>query len=442
VTDLNNLVRKGARAFFGVQPRLTARPGVPRMESALVTAPPGTEAAPPVPSTSAPSPAGETCRAWDVQGLDPGFDESRTPNDWVSTPTPAPPDQSAAAVLPAGEAPSPAEPAPAPAFPAPPSSPAMFSGTAAYERSTEQHQDRAGLPLGPPEPPPGWLWSRASVAASAAPSPPQTPAPASANPPADAASDSGSPAGIDGSAANVMAASAEPARAQFSATPADPGNVLPRYAALIPNTAPPPVPPSLAPSLPPATSPVPSELRLSAEHELLLGAFGKALQSVQDRRASDVLEVVLTAEQEHLATVMQALADQRHEYGEQLERAVRRLSDELTADSITEIGELFHRSAGEITGSLARSERYSRSLIEKQNDALAKLGAIEDGVAKLLAVATELRDIGSSLASALTNLSQQRAPPPKEPERRRSVITKQTDVLAALREDPDADDDT
>ncbi|MFZ6184888.1 hypothetical protein [Nannocystis pusilla] len=197
------------------------------------------------------------------------------------------------------------------------------------------------------------------------------------------------------------------------------------------------VPSSAALSPPPPAIAAPS----GAEHELLVGAFGKALQVAQDRRARDVLEIVLAAEQEHVATVMHALAEQRREYGDQLERAVKRLSEELTSDSVIEIGELFHRSAGEITGALARGERYSRSLIEKQNNVLERLEAIDNGISKLLAVATEIRDIGSALASALPTVTRQRTPA-KESERRLVVVPTKTDPLASIREDLDSDDDT
>ncbi len=159
--------------------------------------------------------------------------------------------------------------------------------------------------------------------------------------------------------------------------------------------------------------------------ELMLTAFGKACEAVQVRQTREVLHVALTAQQEHLALLMQSLADQRHEYGDQLERAVRRLSDELSSDSVTEIGELFHRSAGEITGALRRTERLSGSLIEKQNQILGALGTIGDTTSQLLAV---MRELGSGLGSVHT-------PPPRASERHRQVVTRRPDVLESLDED-------
>ena len=175
--------------------------------------------------------------------------------------------------------------------------------------------------------------------------------------------------------------------------------------------------------------------------ELLLAAFGRALEAVEVRQTREVLHVALTAQQEHLALVMQSLADQRHEYGDQLERAVRRLSDELSSDSVTEIGELFRLSAGEITGALRRTERLSGTLIEKQDQILGALGTLArkqeqatDATAKLLAVACELRDLGSVLAGSLAP-APGRAPTSRESERRLQVVARRPDLLEGLADD-------
>jgi hypothetical protein len=175
--------------------------------------------------------------------------------------------------------------------------------------------------------------------------------------------------------------------------------------------------------------------------ELLLAAFGRALEAVEVRQTREILHVALTAQQEHLALVMQSLADQRHEYGDQLERAVRCLSDELSSDSVTEIGELFRLSAGEITGALRRTERLSGTLIEKQDQILGALGTLArkqeqatDATAKLLAVACELRDLGSVLAGSLAP-APGRAPTSRESERRLQVVARRPDLLEGLADD-------
>ena len=213
----------------------------------------------------------------------------------------------------------------------------------------------------------------------------------------------------------------------------DAGGPMPATALVIAPAAP-TVLATSAPSLPDA-DPVVQRV------ELLLAAFGRALEAVEVRQTREVLHVALTAQQEHLALVMQSLADQRHEYGDQLERAVRRLSDELSSDSVTEIGELFRLSAGEITGALRRTERLSGTLIEKQDQILGALGTLArkqeqatDATAKLLAVACELRDLGSVLAGSLAP-APGRAPTSRESERRLQVVARRPDLLEGLADD-------
>lgn len=213
----------------------------------------------------------------------------------------------------------------------------------------------------------------------------------------------------------------------------DAGGPMPATALVIAPAAP-TVLATSAPSLPDA-DPVVQRV------ELLLAAFGRALEAVEVRQTREILHVALTAQQEHLALVMQSLADQRHEYGDQLERAVRRLSDELSSDSVTEIGELFRLSAGEITGALRRTERLSGTLIEKQDQILGALGTLArkqeqatDATAKLLAVACELRDLGSVLAGSLAP-APGRAPTSRESERRLQVVARRPDLLEGLADD-------
>ena len=173
---------------------------------------------------------------------------------------------------------------------------------------------------------------------------------------------------------------------------------------------------------------------------------GKALEAAHDRRGHEVLETLLTAQQEQLAMLMQALADQRHDYrgdlerlvhgyGEHLERAVKKLSDELTPESISQIGELFHLSAGKITGALVRAEHLHGKSIEKQNQVLEVLGNLTKQATNLLAVVTELKELGGAA------LTPQRPAPAREPERHLAVVSAAPDVLAVIRDDLDEEDD-
>lgn len=227
---------------------------------------------------------------------------------------------------------------------------------------------------------------------------------------------------------------------------ADPGSTAPATAV-----------PAADTELGPAAAPAPShrtdraepDARKHVDLERCLLAFGNALQASHERNGRDVLHTVLNAQQEQLAMLMQALADQRLEYreqlersiqgcGELLERAAKRLSDDLNPEAILQIGELFHGSAGQITGALARTERLSASMIEKQNRLLDGLGTLSEQLGKLLTVVIELRDLGHSIAGLPVPMSTQRAPPP---ERHLSLVAGRPDVLADIRDDLDNDDD-
>ena len=186
------------------------------------------------------------------------------------------------------------------------------------------------------------------------------------------------------------------------------------------------------------------------EHCLL--AFGNALQASHERNGRDLLHTLLTAQQEHLGLMMQALTDQRLDhhaqlersiqgFGEEIGRAATRLSDELNPEAILQIGELFHASAGQITGALARTERLTGNLIEKQNRIIEALGVQTGQLTRLLAVVTEIRDHGQALVASSASTAPPRAPPVREPERHLSVVTGHPDVLADIRDDLDDDDD-
>ena len=98
--------------------------------------------------------------------------------------------------------------------------------------------------------------------------------------------------------------------------------------------------------------------------ESLLGAFGQAMTIAQDRRASETLDVLLTAQHEHMALFIQGMAEQRRDYGEALERAFERFAQDMAPESILTVGETFRVSAGEITGALRRGEHMQGRILE------------------------------------------------------------------------------
>ena len=217
--------------------------------------------------------------------------------------------------------------------------------------------------------------------------------------------------------------------------------------------------PALPDSVPAATREVitsTSPTRVEAtgvDLEKCLLAIGNALQASHERNGRDILHIVLSAQQEQLAMTMQTLADQRLDYREQLDRAVEsfgeqlghaahRLSDELNPQAILQIGELFHASAGQITGALARTERLTGNMIEKQNRLIEGLGILTGQLTRLLTVVTEIRDHGQALVTSSALPAPPRASPAREPERHLSLVAGHPDVLADIRDELDDDDDT
>lgn len=217
--------------------------------------------------------------------------------------------------------------------------------------------------------------------------------------------------------------------------------------------------PALPDSVPAATREVvtsTSSTRVEApgvDLEKCLLAIGNALQASHERNGRDILHIVLTAQQEQLAMTMQTLADQRIDYREQLDRAVQgfgeqlghaahRLSEELNPEAILQIGELFHASAGQITGALARTERLTGNMIEKQNRLIEGLGILTGQLTRLLTVVTEIRDHGQALVTSSAPPAPPRASPVREPERHLSLVAGHPDVLADIRDELDDDDDT
>ena len=164
----------------------------------------------------------------------------------------------------------------------------------------------------------------------------------------------------------------------------------------------------------------------------LLTAVGEAIESYHGRHGRDLLHMVLTAQEEQHASLVQVLADQRREYGDQLERAVIQMSERMP-DSLIEAGEAFHESAGKLTGALSRIERLFGHPIEKHNLSLQLLGDIRAHLSQILAIAAEVRDL---LEHNLAGRPQPRH------ERRLAVVPASsnepddgTDILAEVRDD-------
>jgi predicted RNA-binding Zn ribbon-like protein len=126
--------------------------------------------------------------------------------------------------------------------------------------------------------------------------------------------------------------------------------------------------------------------------EALLGALGTALTIAQDRRASETLDVVLTAQHEHMALVIQGMADQRRDYGEALERALQRFAQEMAPESILSVGETFRQSAGEITGALRRGEYMQGRVLEVLTGIRDTLKDLAQHGAALAAVAAKAEE--------------------------------------------------
>ena len=341
--------------------------------------------------------------------------------------------------------------------PPPPPPPVEIPWTFEAPPVDPQRHDSRGLVLAPPRPPRGIQPSTPATESLGI--PPEKPAPTrSTSPrpspapslsftheapmqhpqPASAPSGRGAAIRIDGPLKVTFAALRQwidPAPVPAPNPPTQLPTTIPAEATPVPTPELPPVVSSIVPvaSAPPDARPVPAVVESVATlapatearlQSLLLEAFGKALDSCQDRRGRDVLHTVLTAQEEQHASLVQVLADQRLEYGDQLERAVVRMS-ELMPESLVQAGEVFHQSAGKLTGVLSRIERLSGNQIEKHNLSLQLLGDIRADLSQFLAVAAEVRDL---LAHSLTG-----RPKPR--------IDRRMAVISAPPDDPDDDSD-
>lgn len=115
----------------------------------------------------------------------------------------------------------------------------------------------------------------------------------------------------------------------------------------------------------------------------LLGAFGEALTITQDRRANETLDIVLTAQHEQMALVIEGLAESRRDYGAALERAVTRITQEAAPESLINIGEVFQHSAEQITGALRRGEHLQGRVLEALRDIGLQLGELKQQIAAM-----------------------------------------------------------
>lgn len=108
----------------------------------------------------------------------------------------------------------------------------------------------------------------------------------------------------------------------------------------------------------------------------LLAAFGTAMTCAHDRRASETLEMFLTGQHEQTALILQGMAQQREYYATTLERAILRLTQDVAPESFVNIGEVFQRSAAEISSALRCREHMEIRTLEtlrEINACMAKL---------------------------------------------------------------------
>lgn len=105
----------------------------------------------------------------------------------------------------------------------------------------------------------------------------------------------------------------------------------------------------------------------------LLAAFGKAMTGAHDRRANETLDMVLTAQHEQTALILQGMADQREYYGATLERAIIRLTRDVAPESFINIGEVFQKSAAEISSALRCGEHMQLRVLETLREISASL---------------------------------------------------------------------
>lgn len=154
---------------------------------------------------------------------------------------------------------------------------------------------------------------------------------------------------------------------------------------------------SLAPTKPPVTlrerasdiGPVSMEMIrnvLSAFAADLLAAFGKTMTCTHDRRANETIDMVLTAQHEQTALILQGMADQREYYGATLERAVLRLTQDVAPESFINIGEVFQRSAAEISSAVRCGEHMQLRVLEALREINSRLEKILTRVNELDAV--------------------------------------------------------
>lgn len=96
----------------------------------------------------------------------------------------------------------------------------------------------------------------------------------------------------------------------------------------------------------------------------VLVALCKAMACTTDRRTNETLELCLTAHMEQTALMVQSFSDQRQDYGAALERTIKRIVEEAAPESLINIGEVFQRSAGEITAALRCGDHTQAKILE------------------------------------------------------------------------------
>lgn len=141
---------------------------------------------------------------------------------------------------------------------------------------------------------------------------------------------------------------------------------------------------------------------LAAFTKDLLAAFGSVMTCAHDRRANETVDMVLTAQNEQTALILQGMADQREYYGATLERAVLRLTRDVAPESFINIGEVFQRSAAEISSALRCGEHMELRVLETLREISARLGHL----------LTQVNELG--VGSKAQNQSEVRAEKPAE----------------------------
>ena len=124
-------------------------------------------------------------------------------------------------------------------------------------------------------------------------------------------------------------------------------------------------------------------------------AIGKALDTLQERRTRDSLHALLLAQQEHHATVAQAITemradykdsmmDARADYKDSLMDAVQRLAESVPKAEDLDSAEVIRCSVGQITSAFSRYEHWAKKVISVIQEGNATQQVIAQKMSALL----------------------------------------------------------